>query len=91
MIKEFKDEIEGFKNILTEIKKTPELLREQGINEIKNETKIKLNIYGNGLNNILGKLYVDLATLRLKCDFFEKPYEYDYIKKKGKLRILARK
>ena len=36
---------------------------------------------GNGLNNILGKLYVDLATLRLKCDFFEKPYKYDYIKK----------
>ena len=52
-------------------------MREQGITEIKNETKIKLNILDDGLNNILGKLYVDLATLRLKCEFFEKPYEYN--------------
>ena len=88
MIKEFKDEIEGLKNILTEIKKL-ELLREQEINGINNETKRKLNMLDDKINNILGKLYVDLATLRLKCDFFEKPYEYDYIKKKGKLRILA--
>ena len=90
MIKEFKDEIEGLKNILTEIKKL-ELLREQEINGINNETKRKLNMLDDKINNILGKLYVDLATLRLKCDFFEKPYEYDYIKKKGKLRILAKK
>ena len=33
------------------------------------------------INNILGKLYVDLTTLRLKCDFFEKPYKYNFIKK----------
>ena len=90
MTEEFKDEIEGLKNILTEIKKL-ELLREQEINGINNETKRKLNMLDDKINNILGKLYVDLATLRLKCDFFEKPYEYDYIKKKGKLRILAKK
>ena len=24
------------------------------------------------INNLLGKLYVHLATLRLKCEFFEK-------------------
>ena len=45
----------------------------------------------NEVNNILGKLYVDLAILRLKCDFFEKPYECNFIKKERKLRILARK
>ena len=45
----------------------------------------------NEVNNILGKLYVDLAILRLKCDFFEKHYECNFIKKERKLRILARK
>ena len=43
------------------------------------------------INNILGKLYIDLATLRLKCEFFEKPDEYNSIKKERKLRILAKK
>ena len=76
MTEEFKDEIEGLKNILTEIKKL-ELLREQEINGINNETKRKLNMLDDKINNILGKLYVDLATLRLKCEFFEKPYEYN--------------
>ena len=36
MIEEFKDELRGLKNILNEVKK-PELLKEQEINEIKNE------------------------------------------------------
>ena len=76
MTEEFKDEIEGLKNILTEIKKL-ELLREQEINGINNETKRKLNMLDDKINNILGKLYVDLATLRLKCEFFEKSYEYN--------------
>ena len=62
-------------------------MREQEIIEIKNETKRKLNILDNKINNILRKLYVDLATLRLR--YFEKPYEYNSIKKKRKLRILA--
>ena len=76
---------------MTEIKKKLELLEEQEINEIKNETKRKLNMLDDEINNILGKLYVDLAILRLKCDFFEKPYECNFIKKERKLRILARK
>ena len=79
MIEEFKDEIEGLKNILAVIKKL-ELFKEQEINEIKR----KLNILDDEINNILGKIYVDLATLRLKCDFFEKPYEYNFIEKEKK-------
>ena len=39
---------------------------------------------------MLRKLYVDLAILRLKCEFFEKPYECNSIKKERKLRILAK-
>ena len=42
-------------------------------------------------NIILGKLYVDLAILRLKCEFFEKPREYSSIKKERKSRMLAKK
>ena len=57
MIKEFKDKIEGLKikNILTEARKL-EPLREQETNEIKNETKGKLNMSDNKINNILRKL-----------------------------------
>ena len=40
IIEEFKDKLKGLKNILNEIKKR-KLLREQEINEIKNETKGK--------------------------------------------------
>ena len=36
MIEEFKDRIKGLRNILNEIKKKLELLREKEINEIKN-------------------------------------------------------
>ena len=80
MIEEFKDEIKGLKTILNEIKKL-ELLREQEMNEIKNETKRKLNMLDDEINDLLEKLDVDLTTLGLKCEFFEKPYEYDSIKK----------
>ena len=66
-------------------------MTEQEINEIKNETKRKLNMLDDEINNILGELYIDLATLRLKCEFFEKPDEYNSIKKERKLRILAKK
>ena len=41
MVKELKDELKSLKNIFNEIKKL-ELLREQEINEIKNEMKRKL-------------------------------------------------
>ena len=43
MIKGFKDEIEGLKDILKETKKL-KLLRDQEINETINETKRKLNM-----------------------------------------------
>ena len=66
-------------------------MREQEINEIKNETKRKLNMLDDEINNILGKLYVDLSILRLKCEFFEKTCYCNSIKKKKKLRILAKK
>ena len=45
MIKEFKDQLRGLKNILNEIKKL-KLLREQEIDEIKNETKKKTEYAG---------------------------------------------
>ena len=41
------------------------------------------------INDILENLDVDLTTLRLKCKFFEKPYEKNSIEKDRKLRILA--
>ena len=69
MTKWFKDQIKGLKIILTGIKKTRTIERKE-INEIKNETKRKLNMLDNVISNILGKLYVDLATLRLKREFF---------------------
>ena len=65
-------------------------MEEQEINEIKNETKRKLNMLDGEINNILGKFNVDLAILRLKCELFEKPCEYNSIKKERKLRILAK-
>ena len=49
-------------------------MREQEINEIKNETKGKLNILDNEINDILEKLDVNLTTLKLRCIFLGKPY-----------------
>ena len=60
------------------------------MNEIKNETKRKLNMLDDEINHILEKLDVDLTTLILTSNFFEKLYEYDSIKKERKLRILAK-
>ena len=42
------------------------------------------------INNILEKLDVHLTTLRLKCTFLKKPYEYDSIKKESELKISAK-
>ena len=67
MIEEFNDELKSLKNILNEIEKLG-LVREQDINEIKNDIKRKLNMLEDEINYVLRKLYVDLATLRLKCD-----------------------
>ena len=34
------------------------------------------------INDILETLDVDLTTLGLKCEFFEKPYEFNPLKRK---------
>ena len=57
-------------------------MRKQEINEIKNETKRKLNMLDDEINDILETLDVDFTTLRLKCEFFEKSYEYNPLKRK---------
>ena len=57
MIEEFKDELKSLKNMLNEIKKKKlELLREQEINQIKNETKRKLNMLDDEINDILSQM-----------------------------------
>ena len=66
---------------MNEIKKKLKLLREQEINEIKNETKRKLNMLDDKINDILEKL---------KYDFLKKPYEYDSSKKERESRILTK-
>ena len=62
-------------------------MREQEINEIKNETKRKLNILDNEINDISEKLDVNLTTLELRCIFCEKPYNF---KKERELRLSAK-
>ena len=62
-------------------------MREQEINEIKNETKRKLNMLDD---EILEKLDVDLTNLITKCKFFEKSYEYNSTERERELRILAK-
>ena len=59
MIEEFKDELKSLKNMLNEIKKKKlELLREQKINQIKNETKRKLNMLDDEINDILSQMQI---------------------------------
>ena len=62
----FKNELKDLKNMLNKIKEL-ELLREQEINKIKNETKRELNILDDEISHILEKLYVNLTTLKLTC------------------------
>ena len=62
-------------------------MREQEINEIKTETKRKLNIMDDEINDILGKLYVNITTLKLRCIFLGKQYNFD---KERKLRLSAK-
>ena len=62
-------------------------MREQEINEIKNETKRKLNMLDDEINDILEKLDVNLTTLELRCIFCEKPYDF---KKERELRLSAK-
>ena len=52
MIEEFKDKLKDLKNILNKIKE-PALIREKEINEIKNETKRKLNMLDDEISDIV--------------------------------------
>ena len=63
-----------------------ELSRTIEINEIKNETKKKLNMLDDEISNILEKLDVNLITLELRCKFSEKTYDF---KKERQLRFSA--
>ena len=66
MTEEFKNELKSFKNTLNEIQKL-ESLKEQEINEIKNDAKRKLNMLDDEKSNISENLDVDLTTLILRC------------------------
>ena len=76
MIEEFKDELKDLKNILNKIKEL-ELLRKQGINELKNETKRKLKMLDDEISDTLEKLDVNLTTLELRNSFCKKPYNFE--------------
>ena len=62
-------------------------MREQEINEIKNETKRKLNILDDEINHILEKLDVNLTILKLRCIFLGKPHDFA---KERDLRLSAK-
>ena len=72
-IEEFRDKLKNLKNTLNEIKKL-ELLREQVINEIKNEPERELSMLNDEISNILEKVDVNLTTLELRCRFCEKRF-----------------
>ena len=72
-IEEFRDKLKNLKNTLNEIKKL-ELLREQVINEIKNEPERELSMLNDEMSNILEKVDVNLTTLELRCRFCEKRF-----------------
>ena len=42
-------------------------------------------------NNILENLYAYLTTLITKCEFFEKPFNFECVEKERELRVLAKK
>ena len=84
MIKRFKNELRDFKNLLNKIKKL-ELLREQEINKIKNETKRELNMLDDEISDIIEMLDVNLTTLELRCRFCKKPHDFEKEKELGLL------
>ena len=67
MIEEFKDEIKGLKNILSEIKKT----------RIVKRTRNNWIMLDDEINSILEKLDVDLINLEPRCKFLEKPHDFE--------------
>ena len=62
-----------------------EPLREQEINEIKNETKRKLNMMDDEILDILEKLDVNSTTLKLRSIFCRKPYDFT----KERIKIIS--
>ena len=62
-------------------------MREQEINEMKNETKRKLDMLDDEINDILDKFDVNLTTLELRCIFCEKPHDFE---KERELGLLAK-
>ena len=72
--------------ILNKIKKL-ELLREQEMDEIKRETKRKLNMLDDERSNIIEKLEVNITTLKLRCIFYEKLHDFG---KERKLKLSAK-
>ena len=80
-----------FKKILNEIKKKTGTM-ERTRNKLnkkwsKNETKQKLNMLDDEINNILAKLDENLTTLELRCIFCEKQFNF---KKERELRLSAK-
>ena len=73
MIEEFIYELKNLKNILNKIKEL-ELWTKQEMDKIKNEAKRKLNMVDDEISDILKKLDVNVATLKLRCKFCEKLY-----------------
>ena len=53
----------------------------------KNETKQKLNMLDDEINNILAKLDVNLTTLEVRCIFCEKQFSF---RKERELRLSAK-
>ena len=49
-------------------------MREQVINEIKNEPERELSMLNHEMSNILEKVDVNLTTLELRCRFCEKRF-----------------
>ena len=82
-IEEFRNQLKDLKNILNEIKKL-ELLRQQEINEIKNETERQLSMLNDEMSNVLDRLEVNLTTVELRRRFYEKPHESE---KERELRL----
>ena len=62
-------------------------MREQEINEIKNETKRKLNMLDDEINDILEKLDTNLTTVELRYIFCEKQHVFE---KERELRLSAK-
>ena len=62
-------------------------MREQEINEIKNETKRELNMLDDEISKIIEKLDVNLTNLELRCRFCEISHNFE---KERELRLLTK-